>query len=66
MPNVKVNASVTLAYRTLDLERYSEEARMLWKLHYAQTAQDALTNLTLILLHFSLYEKLQAVVLRDM
>ena len=30
---------------SLDVERYSKEARMLWQLHYAQTAQDALTTL---------------------
>src|SRR5689334_20175475 len=36
---------VTLRYKAFDLERYSEESRMLCKLHYAQTAQDALMNL---------------------
>lgn len=44
-PNTKTGAPVSLAYKTFDLERYSEEARMFWNLHYAQTAQDALANL---------------------
>src|SRR5258707_9131489 len=34
-----------LAYTSLDLEWYGKEARILWQLHYAHTAQDALTDL---------------------
>lgn len=35
-----------LTYTSLDLERHEKEARMLWQLHYAQTAQDALNSLS--------------------
>jgi transcriptional regulator with XRE-family HTH domain len=34
-----------LTSTSLDLEWYGKEARMLWQLHYAQTAQDALNDL---------------------
>src|SRR5579883_2943498 len=34
-----------LTSTSLDVERYNKEARMFWQLHYAQTAQDALTTL---------------------
>jgi hypothetical protein len=42
---VHLKAPPVLAYNSLDLEWYDKEARMLWQLHYAQTAQDALTDL---------------------
>jgi hypothetical protein len=36
---------VVLASTSLDLDWYDKEARMLWQLHYAQTAQNALAHL---------------------
>jgi hypothetical protein len=41
----QTQAPSVLAYTSLDLEWCNKEARMLWQLHYAQTAQDALTDL---------------------
>jgi transcriptional regulator with XRE-family HTH domain len=38
-------APPVLVYTTLDLERYKKEARVLWKLHYAQTAQDTIPDI---------------------
>jgi tetratricopeptide (TPR) repeat protein len=44
-PTIIENASQTLTYSSFDLEWYSKEARVFWKLHYAQTAQDVLPDL---------------------
>lgn len=41
----EVQRPSTLVYTSLDLERYTKEAHIFWKLHYAQTAQDTLTSL---------------------
>lgn len=41
-------APVVLAHSSFDLDLYDKEARIFWKLHYAQTAQDELAD---ILLH---------------
>ena len=40
-------ASSALKYSSLDLEWHHKEARMFWKLHYAQTAQDIFGDLLL-------------------
>lgn len=42
---VQANISPILTSTSLDLEYHSKEARMLWQLHYAQTAQDGLADL---------------------
>lgn len=42
---VQARVPSLLASASFDLEWYSKDARMLWQLHYAQTAQDALPDL---------------------
>lgn len=42
---IQTQVPSVLAHTSLDLEWYDKEARMLWRLHYAQTAQDALADL---------------------
>jgi hypothetical protein len=42
-----------LNYTSLDLEQHSKETRILWKLHYAQTAQDELSNLRTHISHLA-------------
>jgi tetratricopeptide (TPR) repeat protein len=44
-PPVTPQAPVVLTHTTLDLERYSKDAHLFWKLHYAQTASDTLPDL---------------------
>lgn len=41
----KTYTPITLEYTSLDLEQHLEKARVFWKLHYAQTAHDVLSNL---------------------
>ncbi len=40
-----VHAPSTLKYASFDLEHSTEDIHLFWKLHYAQTAQDALGNI---------------------
>jgi hypothetical protein len=44
-PKAEIQTPAILTYTSLDLEQHSKETRILWKLHYAQTAQDELPNL---------------------
>lgn len=47
MPQQAVQGQIptVLSSTSLDLDYHNKETRMLWQLHYAQTAQDALTGL---------------------
>jgi tetratricopeptide (TPR) repeat protein len=44
-PPVTPQVPAVLTHTILDLERYSKDAHLFWKLHYAQTAHDALPDL---------------------
>ena len=61
---IQRQTTTILTSTTLDLEYHNKEGRMLWQLHYAQTAQDALKGLLknikeLVPLHRSAKGRLQ-------